>query len=342
MIASENGLIYLFVVRKNFCVDIFLTAYAKYIGRLPIWRPFPKCSVYGYACAPDAYREKLIAEMRRSWLSRLFFAAPTAIVCGLTSNLGHYIWNEWCGLQTAQMLGLISPTTPRLPCEGDFLGIAGKTIKASEFPIVYGGRLLYYSSLFVTEAHRSVFREKYPLTRLSKPARKIVCIQIRTNQRNFLKKQEHIIFAIKELSKEFPDICYVIDGHSLTDAILTPDESLLNRENEVFKSIARDLPSDIRIINIIGDQLRNKIPTYELCDLFIGSIGSGGVIPCWMLKKPAVMYGPPWMYKWVREQEARVPEDGPFARFVESWETTDGFDFDRLELLNMCRLVLSI
>ena len=156
-----------------------------------------------------------------------------------------------------------------------------------------------------------------------------------------MKEKEYIIFLIEELSKEFPDICYVIDGHSLTDAILTPDQSLLNREVDVFKSIVQDLPSRVQILSIIGEQLKIKIPTYDLCALFIGSIGSGGVIPCWMLKKPAVMYGPPWMYKWVREQEARVPEGGPYARFVESWEIEDGFDFDRLKLLEMCKLVLS-
>lgn len=323
MFTTLAGIEYLFVVYRNGQVDLFATIYSVHLGTFSLFQAFPEQSIFEYPCAPEAARRQLLAIYAKHFMDLRRPAKPIALF-GTTKNLGHHLWNEWCGKISAEIF-LDSHNVNWVVAGNDYLGEVNepgvRRVMPDSAPIVHRGRIYRFSSLVVANGHREAFRRRYGLPQSS--TGDAICVQLRFGRRPWPNVLQTVPYLISQLHARYPVMNFVIDGSAKTDA---GNEVDIDAEIAVYEAIKEKLDDRVQLSPLLGRTFAEKVPVYDRCRYFISQIGSGGIIPAWFLTKPGLAFGNPDMYEWVNKQEALVPEGGPFFKLFPVRPGANGSD----------------
>jgi hypothetical protein len=323
MFTTHDGIEYLFVVYRNAQVDIFVTIYAVHLGTFSLFQPFPGRSVFDYPCFPEAARGRLLPLYIKYFMDPRRPAKPIGLF-GTTSNLGHHLWNEWCGKISADVF--LDPQEVDWVSAGyDYLGELSAPVAqlaSTHNPcFVHRGRIYRFSSLVVAKSHREAFRRRYDLPCRSED--NAICVQLRFGHRPWPDVLETVPYLISQLYKRRPDLMFIIDGSA---KIGSGNEAQISAEVTVYDAIKIKLDSSLQLSSLLGRSFAEKVSVYDRCRYFIAPIGSGGIIPSWFLAKPGLSFGNLDMYEWVAKQEELVPEGGPFFKLFPVRSGSNGSD----------------
>ena len=323
MFTTLAGIEYLFVVYRNGQIDLFATIYSVHLGTFSLFQAFPEQSIFDYPCAPEAMRRQLLANYVK-YVIDLRRPAKAIVIFGTTSNLGHHLWNEWCGKISAELF-LDPHDADWVVAANDYLGEVNgpgaRRVMQDPTHIVHRGRIYRFSSLVVAKGHREAFRRRYGLPSTSKGD--AVCLQLRFGARRWPDMIRTVPYLISELHERCQVVNFVIDGSARTN---TANEVDIDAEIAVYEAIKEKLHGRVQLSPLMGRTFAEKVPVYDKCRYFISQIGSGGIIPAWFLAKPGLAFGNPEMYEWVYKQEALVPEGGPFFQLFPVLPSMNGSD----------------
>lgn len=122
-----------------------------------------------------------------------------------------------------------------------------------------------------------------------------VMISIDAERQRILNQEEAFRFVLQRLG----DVCaaegraldIVWDGWTVPDVPSKRDLEVMARIEAMVARITSDLalPPGQRI-DIFGRSAQAKVPVVAECDLVFVTQGTGAVIPCWLLKRPTIVY----------------------------------------------------
>ena len=358
-LSVEDGDVpYLYLVYQNGKVRVFVTIYAIYCGEFALFDAFPHGSLYDYPYDARPHRKHIAFIFCIKRLLRLVGgkrSAPPLVMFGMIQNLGHHIWQECVGLVCARDLGLLPENAMWFSHGCDYLNIMSAfAIKAGKLGsssgklgkyLVWDGPMLRFAGLVIPDSARQQLLSLLQLDAFGTPPRPRFCLQIRLTSRRWLSQRAGLRIVLKTLLQAYPNCEIFIDGHAKTAVDADAMQPVITDERRFFCALTAGLAST-RIRSLIGLRLQEKLPLYASCDLIIGPIGSGNVIPGWLLKVPSIVYGPAWLCRIAMKQEREVPQGGPFADFVPAGKMKsvgdEDYDFSGMEIMKVLRSRLRI
>ena len=262
---------------------------------------------------------------------------------GFYESFGHHFWNEVGGLAAAIDTGIFDRLDGILVGPFDYFHLEAvlrargkKILKSTSTGALLPDQLLAFSSPVVTEnARRLVLGNAAvvaPQPQSPPAVRRNICFQIHRHRRPWIHEEDKLVEIISACAREWPGTGFTIDGCGTSKGIIPIHNEMIAEEAVFAARIATRLAPAIDVRMTIGMDINEKINLLKHTDLFVGAIGSGGVMSSWILRKPTICYGPTKLYDMLTLQEHIVPEGGPMVTavpkelIIDSGDDTMSFD----------------
>lgn len=276
------------------------------------------------------------------------------LLFGFYESFGHHFWNEVNGLAAIMETGQFDAIDGFIVGPFDyfylepFLRAKGKQVfKFKGMGTLLPDQLLIYNNHVVTEEGRRLIldhaaTQEPPVPPPAKGKRSI-CFQIRRHRRSWIHEEDKLVELIHLCAREWPDTTFYIDGHSSSKGAVPIYQANITKEATFVSQLTKRLDGSIDVQLTVGMDINAKINLLRHVDLFVGPIGSGGVLSSWLLRKPTICYGPRKFYDLVAAQEGSIPEGGPMAFAIPPDKVTDSdveeyaFDVDVGDIMDLIR-----
>ena len=278
------------------------------------------------------------------------------LLFGFAESFGHHFWNEVSGLTSAMESGLFDSLDGIILGPFDYFNLGpllhakGKQVwklKAIGSLVTPDQLIIYHNNVVTEEARHLVLtnaaaQESLPEAETTPLS---ICFQIRRHTRSWINEEDKLFEIITTCAREWPDAIFTIDGHSTSKGIVSVKEKEIGEEAAFTKRLAARLGGSVNLRSTIGMNINAKINILKNVDMFVGPIGSGGVLSSWLLRKPTILYGPTSYYRLVRDQEGTVPEGGsmsypvPLKYITNIEDDTLSFDVEVDPILRLIRHV---
>ena len=302
---------------------VFATSYNIPLGTLrPSTKPSGIIIVDGFYIDLAQLSERITKSFEDAKSTAVSVGAKknNILLFGFHKSLGHHFWNEVSGLASTLATGQFDSFDGVIVGPFDYFNI-GAALQARGKQIwklnangllVSPDRLLVYHNNVVTNETRNLvlnITSASPTPIAHVKSNRAICFQIRRKWRPWVNEENGLVEIIKTLASEWPNTVFYIDGHSTSKGLINLWQHDIDEEQAFFERI-KNKTTNISLHSTIGMDLSEKINVFKNIDLFVGPIGSGGVISSWLLRKPTITYGPTSTYSMMWEQEQRVPEGG--------------------------------
>jgi hypothetical protein len=273
---------------------------------------------------------------------------------GMCESFGHHAWNEVSGLTSVMESGLFDGLDGFILGPFDYFNI-GPLLNAMGKPVwklnsmgtlLPDQLMIYHNNVVTAEARRLIIDNATAQAQAQAaspaPGNYSICFQIRRHRRRWINEEEKLEAIIRDVARERPDTVFYIDGHSSSKGIVPVWKDEIANEEACFSRLSARL-GDIDLRSTIGTDINEKINVLKNADLFVGPIGSGGVLSSWILRKPTIAYGPTSLYNMMWHQERIAPEGGSMVSAVDPGSIQDNrdgdssFDVDADAILDLIR-----
>lgn len=253
------------------------------------------------------------------------------LLFGFCKSLGHHIWNEVSGLTSCMASGLFDGVDGVIAGPFDYFNLgawlqsSGKQVwKLNANGVIVTPDLLfsYHNSVVTEEARRLALDNAARQAPVASPGGPTICFQIRKQWRPWVREEEGLAEIINQLSTTYPQLRFIIDGHSSSPSTIAVWDDAMQLEQESFTRLQQRV-GRIPLRSTIGMDVNAKLNLFRHVNMFVGGIGSGGALSSWLLRKPTLCYGPTAMHALADQQERTVPEGGPMAAIVPARFTRD-------------------
>ena len=271
------------------------------------------------------------------------------ILHGLTNNLGHYIWNNICGLFLFIDSLCIEARSDGLSYysgDYDFLDLSGipPLIKSVNSECFMSSIAIDSTNISFVGTSKAVFVRPAAIY-LSKQLVKttsvkldhyvktldafadgignyshIILFTIRTTgNRQWLNSHEAIINTVKGLPS-FPKPLFVIDGLSSYGNLSSSSAiSTIKAEEESASTICDFLHQlGFAAKSLVGIPLSHKLPYYKHANIAVQPIGSSNIIPAWIYRRQILAFGQPDYISLAKKQQLNITELGSNVCFLDS------------------------
>jgi hypothetical protein len=336
--------------------QVFATTYMISLGILKLSsKPSGIVTIAGFAIDLAALAGVIAAHFQAPKPAENFsLSKPKVLLFGFCESFGHHFWNEVSGLTIAKATGLFDGLDGIIVGPFDYFNLGpalqaeGKQIWKfnSVGSIILPEQLMIYSSHVVTEEARRLVLDHAAADAISPEPqhnRPSICFQIRRHRRPWINEEKGLYEMILACARAWPDMIFIIDGHSTSKGVLSVKQGEIAEEARFVSRLAVRLGDGIDLRATIGMDVNEKINILKHVDLFVGPIGSGGVLSSWLLRKPSIAYGPISFYDMVRHQDGIVPEGGattltvPRAHITDRQDSALSFDVDVDAILYLIR-----
>lgn len=272
------------------------------------------------------------------------------LIFAVTSNFGHYIWNELSGIFGLIDSGLIDQVDRIVVGSHDFCGFAGllesrygkKVTRLDAYDgnsahdKVSGQLLLRFNDLVLTDACCYFLRHTIAglPADVSRQCRRSaiedsatpfnLCIKIRVHNR-VCRNQLDVLRALRDQLQVAPlkgrKLRLFMDGFSSYPGMTREDEDIIRREKEFFAEFAADSSAaqeSFELVDMIGFPVAQKASLAETMDLFLSPVGSGGELYTWIFKVPSIYYGIPMMLELAHRQSHGIVESPAWTKQIEA------------------------
>ena len=276
------------------------------------------------------------------------------LLFGVINSFGHHFWNEVSGLTSAIDCGLLDTVDGVIVGPYDYFHLApylrekGKQIwklDARGSMVAPSKFVLYASNVVTEEARRLVLdnaAKQAPVV-FQHVGKRSLCFQIRRQRRFWVNEENGIAELIKLCATEWPGMVFYIDGHGTSKGASNFLQDNIMEEENFFARVKGKLGDAIDVRSMIGMDINCKINIMRNIDLFVGAMGSGAVLPAWVVRRPDIIYGPTSFYSMIKYQEDTVPELGSVSHFlpqehiIDLPETDQCFDVGVQPIMGMIR-----
>lgn len=301
---------------------VFATIYNIPIGILrPSSKPRGMLVVAGFYIDLEILSEHIVTHFKAAKVPPEVLVKPikqNVLMFGFCKSLGHHFWNEVSGLNSIQQLGIFDKLDGIIVGPYDYFNLAptlrakGKQVwklNATGVIVIPDQLFMYHNNVASAETRNLVLENAAHQTPRAEKRGPSICFQIRRRERPWIHEEEKLAEIIKLCSQEWPTLTYDIDGHSSSQGTIADWQKDIQEETDFFNRLQSRVPN-IKLNCTVGMDLNEKINRFRNVDLFVGPIGSGGVISSWLLRKPTITYGPRSLYPLMRQQEHKIPEGG--------------------------------
>lgn len=307
--------------------QVFATTYNMPVGILrPSTNPSGMLVVDGFYIDLAKLAEEIVKSFQAAKISpeQLVNRKRQKIMLfGFCKSLGHHFWNEVSGLTSALLTGTFDTLDGVIVGPFDYFNLGpalkakGKQVwklNANGLIVTPDQLMIYRNNVVMEEARRLVIdnaalRATHNATPAHDNGKPTICFQIRRRWRPWIHEVEKLAEIIVATERAWPGTNFIIDGHSASQGTIAIWQQDIEDESEAFHNIQAKV-GDIKLRSTIGVDLNEKINIFNNVDLFVGPIGSGGVLSSWLLRKPTLCYGPTSLYPLMQAQEHHVPEGG--------------------------------
>ena len=149
----------------------------------------------------------------------------------------------------------------------------------------------------------------------------IVWFGIRVNRRLWIEQEDGVPAIVDRLRERFPSVAVVIDGMTTLDTsfgvfntrLLESDRSSIEKENLVVSKLTERFPRDVKVVNLVGADIWEKILWTEIATVFVGAFGSGFVWTGTIGNRPGVYHGNTYCTLLARQYIAMRENAAPHA-----------------------------